>query len=66
MSQQLYAEIQENSKYAYQADWQELPFPIHIRPDLGGYVVVGGAGGRFRLEEVNLYVIENEQKILIK
>ena len=66
MPQQLYAEIQGDSKYAYQADWQEPPFPIHIEPDIGGYVVVGGVGGRFRLEDVNVYVIEDKQKILIK
>lgn len=66
MSQQLYAEIQESSKYAYQTSWQESPFPIHIEPDKRGYIVVGGMGGRFRLEDVKLYVIEGKQKILIK
>lgn len=47
MPQQLYAEIQGDSKYAYQADWQESPFPIHIEPDIGGYVVVGESAGVF-------------------
>ena len=48
MSQQLYAEIKPNSKYAHQVSWQRnqgaYPFPIKIVPDLGGYVVKGGVG----------------------
>lgn len=70
MPQQLYAEIKPSSKYAHQADWQrnqgEYPFPIKIVPDFGGYVVAGGIGGRYRLMDVDIYVIEDEHRILIK
>lgn len=69
MPQQLYAEIKPNSKYAHQVSWQrnqgEYPFPIQIVSDFGGYVVEGGIGGRYRLIDVDIYVIEGEHRILI-
>ena len=69
MPQQLYAEIKRTSKYAHQADMQRqlgaYPFPVKIVCDFGGYVVMGGVGGRYRLTDVDIYVIEGEQRILI-
>lgn len=69
MPQQLYAEIKPNSKYAHQISWQlkqgEYPFPIQIVSDVCGYVVAGGIGGRYRLIDVDIYVIEGEHRILI-
>ncbi len=67
--QQLYAEIQEDSQYAYQRNWAgwPSPFPVSIRPDeFGGYVVQGGPGGQYHLEDVQLFVIEEEKKIRIR
>lgn len=66
--QRLYAEIEETSRYAYQrnfATWP-TPFPIEIQPDDFGYVVQGGPGGAYRLEDVQLFVIDGEKKIRIR
>lgn len=69
MAQQLYAEIKRTSKYAHQIQWQrqkgDYPFRVRIVPDSGDYVVAGGIGGRFRLIDVNIYVIEGDQRIRI-
>lgn len=61
--QQLYAEIKKTSKYAHQAvqaqrQGMPYPFPVHIEDDQGGYVVLGGYGGCYRLEDVDLFVID--------
>lgn len=69
--QQLYAEIKKSSKYAHQADWCRTngygyPFKVRISHDAGGYSVKGGVGGQYRLEDVNLYVIEDGKKIRIR
>lgn len=60
--QELYAEIRKTSKYAYQAEAAKraghaYPFQVHIEPDKDGYVVKGGYGGQYRLEDVALFVL---------
>lgn len=71
VGQQLYAEIKKSSKYANQAELCRTsaygyPFKVHITHDHGGnYRVKGGVGGQYRLEDVNLYVIEDGNKIRI-
>lgn len=69
--QQLYAEIKKTSKYAHQAEACRIhgyghPFKVSIAPDVGGYVVKGGFGGQYRLEDVNLFVIEDGKKIRVR
>lgn len=58
LGQQLYAEIKADSKYASQIGWMQLrnsyPFPIRFEQDPSGYVVKGGVGGCYRLEDVEL------------
>lgn len=58
LGQQLYAEIKAGSKYASQIGWMQLrngyPFPIRFEQDPSGYVVKGGVGGCYRLEDVDL------------
>lgn len=58
LGQQLYAEIKATSKYASQIGWMELrncyPFPVRFEQDFGGYIVKGGVGGCYRLDDVNL------------
>lgn len=63
--QQLYAEIKKSSKYAHQAVQAQrqgmlYPFQVCIEDDQDGYVVVGGYGGRYRLEDVDLFVIDEQ------
>lgn len=66
--QQLYAEIKKSSQYASQialcrnSHWG-YPFKVHIETDRCGFVVKGGVGGQYRIIDVNLYVIEDGQKI---
>lgn len=62
---QLVAEIKKSSKYAHQAvaaQRQGMPYPfqVHIEDDQDGYVVLGGYGGRYRLEDVDLFVIDEQ------
>lgn len=58
LGQQLYAEIKETSKYASQIGWMQLrnayPFPVRFEQDPSGYVVKGGVGGCYRVEDVDL------------
>ncbi|WP_455928926.1 hypothetical protein [Pseudomonas fluorescens] len=66
--QVLYAEIKKSSKYASQIEMCRThpcgyPFRVSIHQDFGGYVVNGGIGGRYRLADVNLYVINDGGKI---
>ena len=66
--QQLYAEIKKSSKYAHQAEMCRThpcgyPFKIQIGSDPGGYEVVGGVGGQYRISDVNLYVLQDGEKI---
>lgn len=65
-TQQLCATIRSESKYAYQM--QHLPadqqfFVVNIRADLGGYCVLGGPGGAYRLTDVHLYVNHKTQLV---
>ncbi|MBK3461660.1 hypothetical protein [Pseudomonas haemolytica] len=67
-NQQLYAEIKTSSKYASQIEMCRshpcgYPFQVSIHEDFGGYVVNGGIGGRYRLADVDLYVINDSGKI---
>lgn len=64
IGQQLYAGIKTSSKYFSQVKLgKELgwpyPFPVRLEPDKEGYVVKGGIGGQYRLDDVELYVIED-------
>jgi hypothetical protein len=59
--QTIYAEIRPDSKYASQASLQKsqgmpYPFPVQIGSDKtgNGFVVKGGIGGQYRLEDVHL------------
>lgn len=65
IGQQLYAGIRETSRYAHQADWQHTrgpyPFPVRFQAAKDGYVIKGGFGGRYRLEDVELYVKFDEE-----
>ncbi|ALH99547.1 hypothetical protein C1Y08_07555 [Pseudomonas sp. FW306-02-F02-AA] len=58
LGQQLYAEIKATSKYASQISWMQLrngyPFPVRFEDDPSGYVVKGGLGGCYRVEDVDL------------
>lgn len=58
LGQQLYAEIKAGSKYESQIGWMQLrnnyPFAVRFEPDRSGYVVKGGVGGCYRLEDVDL------------
>lgn len=71
MAQQIYAKIKKNSKYYHQNDWAKadltmgLPFLVTIKYDIGGYSVTGGPGGKYRLSDVNLFVIDNDKEIRI-
>ncbi|MCU9047983.1 hypothetical protein OE470_06760 [Pseudomonas aeruginosa] len=64
VGQQLLAGIKESSKYFSQVKLgRELgwpyPFPVHFQVDPCGYVIKGGIGGQYRLEDVDLFVIED-------
>ena len=65
IGQQLYAGIRETSKYASQADWQRkrglYPFPVRFQAVRDDYVIRGGVGGQYRLEDVELYVKSGEE-----
>ena len=53
---QIYAEIRRTSKYAYQGDAGEL-FPVTLAEGPSWeYIVVGGPGGQYRLDDVHLYI----------
>ncbi|WP_268799044.1 hypothetical protein [Pseudomonas huanghezhanensis] len=58
IGQQLYAEIKPTSKYASQIGWMEMrngyPFPVRFEHDPLDYIVKGGVGGYYRLEDVEL------------
>lgn len=64
VGQQLYAGIKASSKYHSQIEWGKqsgygYPFPVRFQTDPCGYVIKGGVGGQYRLEDVELYVIED-------
>ena len=69
--QRLYAEIKKSSKYASQialcrSNGYGYPFKVRIGYDADGYIVKGGVGGRYRLVDVSLYVIEGDKKIRVR
>lgn len=51
----LVAMIRKDSKYAYQAQHHVEPFSVQIESHEGGHVLVGGYGGRYRLQDVHLF-----------
>lgn len=64
VGQQLYAGIKASSKYHSQVAFGRSqgyghPFPVCFQTDPCGFVIKGGVGGQYRLEDVNLYVIED-------
>ncbi|MGX5221191.1 hypothetical protein ACVTMO_21445 [Pseudomonas segetis] len=66
VGQQLYAGIKESSKYHGQIEWGKqsgygYPFPVHFQVDPCGYVIKGGVGGQYRLEDVELYVMDGTE-----
>ncbi len=67
-AQPLCATIRSKSKYACQL--KDLPadqqiFPVSIRADNGGWCVIGGPGGQYRLTDVHLYALHNTQLVRI-
>lgn len=59
---QLFASIREDSKYHHQIDWcihngHGHPFPVVFRAAMDGYVLAGGAGGAYRMADVDLHVL---------
>ncbi|WP_315807517.1 hypothetical protein [Pseudomonas sp. C9-3] len=70
-TQQLFAGIRPTSKYAAQINWCEAqgyghPFRVELEPSADGYVVIGGAGGRYRLDDVHLYAKSGDDLIQIR
>lgn len=68
--QQLYAGIREGSRYHSQIDvcianGYGHPFPAWFQAALDGYVVIGGAGGRYRLEDVDLYAKDGDKLVRV-
>ncbi|MHB0817694.1 hypothetical protein ACYCFK_05395 [Stutzerimonas stutzeri] len=62
VGQQLYASIKESSKYHSQNAWgiqqgYGHPFPVRFQAVSDAYVIKGGPGGQYRLEDVELYVM---------
>jgi len=57
--QQLYATIKRSSKYAGQAGEEEM-FPVRVMPTqlCGEWNVKGGPGGQYRLEDLSLFIVE--------
>ncbi|MGC9744400.1 hypothetical protein OGV25_00580 [Pseudomonas sp. P1B16] len=61
---QLFASIREDSKYHHQIAWCIRdgighPFPVRFRAALDPYVLVGGAGGAYRMADVDLFVLHD-------
>lgn len=70
--QQLYAKIKKSSKYFNQNSFAQAeperwgwPFRVHIVAAPGDYCVQGGPGGQYRLDDVNLYIIEDGREMRI-
>lgn len=51
----LVACIRKDSKYAYQAQHHVEPFSVQVSHCVDGYVLVGGFGGRYRMQDVHLF-----------
>lgn len=71
--QQLYARIRPESKYANQNKYAEKEpdrwgWPFRVRIVGGpqsGYLVKGGPGGQYRLDDVDLFVVEDGVEVKI-
>lgn len=71
--QQIYAKIRAESKYVHQNESAERepdrwgwPFRVRIvGGPLWGYLVKGGPGGQYRLDDVDLFVIEDGVEVKI-
>lgn len=71
--QQIYAKIRAESKYVHQNESAERepdrwgwPFRVRIvGGPLWGYLVQGGPGGQYRLDDVDLFVIEDGVEVKI-
>jgi hypothetical protein len=70
--QQLYAKVKKSSKYCSQNTYAETdperwgwPFRVRVDPGEGDYCVLGGPGGRYRLADINLFVIEDGRELRI-
>lgn len=69
--QQIYAKIKKSSKYYFQNDWARnegsFPFPVSIIPEptIPEYCVLGGPGGRYRLADVQLFVVQDGRELKI-
>lgn len=71
--QQLFAEIKKSSKYFHQNDcakneparWGGFPFKVFIDPRCGDYCVQGGPGGQYRLDDVNIFVVEGGRELRV-
>ncbi len=67
---QLFASIREDSKYHHQIAWCISngighPFPVRFRAALDHYVLEGGAGGAYRLADVDLFVLHEGELCLV-
>lgn len=67
---QLFAKIREDSKYHHQIAWCISngighPFPVRFRAALDRYVLEGGAGGAYRLADVDLFVLHDDTLFLV-
>ena len=65
--QRLYAKIKDGSKYFYQNEIAQKsperygwPFAIVIVPGHPDHVVRGGPGGRYRLADVHIFVVDKD------
>ncbi len=70
MSQQLYAKIKKSSKYFHQNKVAQengcgLPFEVRVDVVDDAYCVAGGPGGRYRLSDINLFVMEDGKEMRI-
>lgn len=71
--QQIYAKIRAESKYVHQNESAEREpdrwgWPFRVRIVGGprsGYLVQGGPGGQYRLDDVDLFVIEDGVEVKI-
>lgn len=53
----LAATIRKDSKYAYQSQHHTEPFSVEIRKDGDGYILKGGFGGAYRMQDVHLFAV---------
>lgn len=68
--EQVFARLRKSSKYYYQKrfakDRGEYPFRVTLRENYGDeYVVKGGPGGQYRLSDVDLFVVRDDDFVCI-